>query len=79
MFVFSLVTLSGATTYWRWGTRMKKGTLQQAKHTGEDTSQQQLQVVKESTTKFQHTTNRTRFLLNNYNCTNDGMCRIADI
>ena len=36
-----------------------------AQHTGEDSSQQQrdtqLQVVKESTTKFQHTTNRTHF------------------
>ena len=31
VFVFSLVTLSGATTYWRQGTRTKKGTLQQAK------------------------------------------------
>ena len=83
VFAFSLVTLFGAITYWRRGTRTKKGTLQQAK---EDTSQQQrdtqLQVVKESTTKFQHTTNRTRILLNNYkvsNCTNAGVCRIADI
>ena len=57
-----------------------------AQYTGEDTSQQQrdtqLQVVEESTTKFQHTTNRTRFLLNNYkvsNCTNDGVCRIVEI
>ena len=37
-----------------------------AQHTGEDTLQQQrdlqLQVVKESTKKFQHTTNHTRFL-----------------
>ena len=54
--------------------------------TGEDTSQQQRdtkqKVVKESTTTFQLTTNRTRLLLNNYkvsNCTNDGACRIADI
>ena len=31
VFAFSLVTLSGATTYWRRGTRTKKGTLQQAK------------------------------------------------
>ena len=70
---------------------MKKGLSNKQKglitlHTGEDTSQQQrdtqLQVVKESTTKFQHTTNRTRFLLNNYkisNCTNDRECWIADI
>ena len=89
MFVFSFVTFSGATAYWRRGTRTKKGTLQKrliTQHTGEDTSQQQRdtqqQDVKESTTKFQHTTNRTRFLLNNYkvsNCTNDGVCRIADI
>ena len=91
MFVFSLVTLSGATTYWRQGTRTKKGLSDNqngliAQHTGEDTSQQrrdtQLQIVKESTTKFQHITNRTRFLLSNYkvsNCTNDGVCQIADI
>ena len=31
MFVFSLVTLSGATTYWQRGNRTKKETLQQAK------------------------------------------------
>ena len=31
VFVFSLVTLSGATTYWRRGTWTKKETLQQAK------------------------------------------------
>ena len=31
VFAFSLVTLSGVTTYWRRGTRTKKGTLQQAK------------------------------------------------
>ena len=31
VFEFSLVTLSRATTYWRQGTRTKKGTLQQAK------------------------------------------------
>ena len=31
VFVFSLVTLSGVTTYWQWGTWTKKGTLQQAK------------------------------------------------
>ena len=31
VFAFLLVTLSGATTYWRRGTRTKKGTLQQAK------------------------------------------------
>ena len=91
VFAFSLVTLSGATTYWRWRTRTKKETLQQAKgliaqHSGEDTLQQQrdtqLQVIKESTTKIQHTTNRRIFLLNNYkvsNCTNDGVCWIADI
>ena len=70
VFAFSFVTLSGVTTYWWRGTRTKKGTLQQAKgvnDTGKDTSQQQrdtqLQVVKESTTKFQHTTNWTRFFV----------------
>ncbi len=31
VFVFSLETLFGATTYWRRGTQTKKGTLQQAK------------------------------------------------
>ena len=91
VFAFLLVTLSGATTYWRRGARTKNGISNKqkgliAQHTGEDISQKQrdtqLQVVEESTTKFQHTTNRARFLLNNYkvsNCTNDGVCRIADI
>ena len=74
MFAFSLVTLSGTTTYWRrvFELERKKALSNKqngliAQHTGEDTSQQQrdtqLQVVKESTTKFQHATNRTRFLL----------------
>ena len=73
VFAFSLVTLSGATTYWRRGTRTKKRTLQQAKGVNRSiywrryiatTKRYLLQVVKESTTKFLHTTNRIRFLLN---------------
>ena len=83
MFAFSLVTLSGAQLTGNERLERKKGLSNKqkgliAQQTGEDTLQQQrdtqLQVVKESTTKFQHTTNQTRFLLNNYkvsNCTND--------
>ena len=85
VFALSFVTLSDEELERKKGLSNKQKVLI-AQHTSEDTSQQQrdtqLQFVKESTTKFQHTTNRTRFLLNNYmvsNCTNNGVCWIADI